>query len=58
MDSYEVLLLNMSLHVQDEATLIWFEKFKYGLEEQKFEPSYYDPCMFVSDKVICLVLSW
>ena len=54
MYSYEVLLLNKILHGQDEFPMLWFDKLKYRLEEQNFEPSYYDPCMFVSEKFIFL----
>ena len=55
MDSYEVLMLNKSLYGEDEAPMLLFDKLNYGLYEQNFEPSYYDPCMFVSDKVVCIV---
>ena len=48
-------MLNTILHRQDEAPMLLFEKIKYRLEEKSFEPRDYDPCMFVSDKVICLV---
>ena len=50
-----MLLLDKSINGQTESYRFWFEKLKYGLEFQKFEPSYYDTCMFISDKVICLV---
>ena len=55
MDSYEVMLLNNSLYGQDESSRLWFEKLKYGLEDQNFDPSDYDTCMFASEKVVCLV---
>ena len=55
MYSYEVMMLKKSLHRQDEAPILWFEKLKFGLEDQNFEPIDYDPCMFVHDKVVCLV---
>ena len=44
-----------SINQQTDSSRFWFEKLKYGLEEHIFEPSDYDPCMFVYDKFICLV---
>ena len=50
-----MLLFNNILYVQDESSRFWFEKLKYGLEDQHFETSDYDTYMFIYDKVICLV---
>ena len=55
MYSYKLLLLNNRLYGEDESTRMLFEKLKYGLEDQNFEQIGYDLCMFISDKVICLV---
>ena len=55
MHSYELLLLNKILSGQTESYRFWFEKLNYILEEQSFEPSDYNPCMFIYDKVIFLV---
>ena len=55
MDSYESLLLNKSLHKHIESYGFWFDKLNYRLEDQHFDPSDYDPFMFIYDKLICLV---
>jgi hypothetical protein len=51
----KVLRLKKSVYGLSQAPLTWFNKLKGGLLERGFRPSTLDPCLFISDNVICLV---
>ena len=50
-----ILKLKKILYGQDEAAGLWYEKFRHGLLERGFVMSKVDPCLFVSQTVICVV---
>ena len=50
-----VLKLNKSLYGQVDAPKMWYDKLKAGLEARGMKPCQADPCMFVSDKAICII---
>eukprot|EP00957_Ditylum_brightwellii_P128208 9778278-Ditylum_brightwellii.AAC.1 len=51
----KVLKLKRSVYGLAQALLVWFKKLKQGLEDTGFRSSSMDPCLFISDKVICAV---
>ena len=50
-----VLKLKKSLYGQAEAARLWYEKLRNCLLERGFVMSKVDPCMFMSNTVICVV---
>ena len=50
-----VLKLNKSLYGQVDAPKMWYDKLKSGLEARGMKPCGAHPCMFVSDKAICII---
>eukprot|EP00957_Ditylum_brightwellii_P118044 9002732-Ditylum_brightwellii.AAC.1 len=51
----KVLRLKKSVYGLAQALFVWFNKLKQGLEDTGFRSSSMDPCLFISDKVICIV---
>eukprot|EP00957_Ditylum_brightwellii_P179447 13669858-Ditylum_brightwellii.AAC.1 len=51
----KVLRLKKSVYVLAQALLAWFKKLKQGLEDTCFRSSGMDPCLFISNKFICVV---
>ena len=49
------MLLNKILYNQAGVHTIWFKKLNTGSEYRHFDPSDYDPCLFISNKVVYLV---
>ena len=50
-----VLRLNTSLYGSTISPVRWFEKLKAGLEARGLKQSDHDPCLFLGDKVICVI---
>ena len=50
-----VLKLKKSLYSQAEAARLWYEKLRNGLLERGFMMNKVDPCMFMSNTVMCVV---
>jgi hypothetical protein len=50
-----VLLLERSLYGLVQAPKLWYEHLKDNLIARGFTPSEFDPCLFISKKVICVV---
>ena len=50
-----VLTLNKALYGQTVAPQRGFEKLSAGLEKQGLMPREHDPCLFLGDRVICIV---
>ena len=48
-------MLNKKPHGNNDAPILWFEKIKYGLEDQNLDPRNYDASTLVSDRFICLL---
>ena len=51
----KVFKLSKSVYGLAQAPLAWFNKLSQGLQKVGFQPSNHDPCLFISDKVICIV---
>ena len=49
-----ILQLNKSIYGQAEAPRLWYDKLKEGLDKCGFKPSKVDPCMLISNTVICV----
>ena len=54
-DGKEVLKLNNSLYGLKQAPKTFYEKLRDGLIERGFTQSILDPCLFMKDKMICLI---
>ena len=52
---HAVLSWNKCLYGQSKATRLWYEKLKNGLLDRVFFVSKVDPCMCMSNTVICVV---
>ena len=50
-----VIKLKKSLYGQAEAARLWYENLRYSLLERGFVTSKVDPCLFMSNTVICVV---
>ena len=42
------------LYGQAGAPILWYDKLKEGLYKREFTPRKVDPCMFISNTVICV----
>eukprot|EP00957_Ditylum_brightwellii_P149685 11398678-Ditylum_brightwellii.AAC.1 len=51
----KVLKLTKTVYGLAQVLLAWFTMLKQGLEATGFKPSDMDPCLFISDMVICVV---
>ena len=54
-DGKDVLKLNNSLYGLKQAPKTFYEKLRDGLLERGFQQSMIDPCLFMKDKMICLI---
>ena len=50
-----VIRLKIILYGQAKAARLWYEKLQNGLLERVFGMSKVDPCLFMSNTVICVV---
>ena len=50
-----VLRLHKALYGQAEAPRLWYEKLKAGLEKRGIKATIADPCLFISENIICIV---
>ena len=51
----KVLKLTKSVYGLANAPLNWFKHLSEGLNECGLQPSSFDPCLFLSPKVLCVV---
>ena len=49
-----IIILKKIPYGQAEAPRLWYEKLKEGPEKHGLTPSKVDPCMFISNTVICV----
>ena len=57
MMEYKLIFLRLKkiIYGQDEAARLWYEKLPNGLLERGFVMRKVDPCLFMSNTVICAV---